>query len=378
MKIKKTQIKATLLAVVTLLLFPIFVYGADRTPIKIGFIGGLTGRSSDLGIQGRNGAMLAVEEINQMGGINGRTIQLLIRDDKQDQQTAIKEVQGLLDEGVIAIIGHMTSSMSEVTLPLLNERKIPIISPTASTNKLTGIDDYFLRVINPNIQLTRLMADNAYRKLRLRKMVAVYDLSNRTYSEGYINEFKTFFEGQGGKIISTYTFNTGSNVSYKKLVRDILQRSPDGLIIATGALDAAMICQHVRMAGSKIPILSSGWAQTPDFIRHGGTAVEGVFFTAYVDYDSTEKPFVEFKERFKARFGQNEPTFAAVFAYESVMVIRDALMRNIDTKQLKETILKQKVFRGLQGTFEIDTYGDAIRKAYIVVVNKGRFSIKER
>ena len=138
-----------------------------------------------------------------------------------------------------------------------------------------------------------------------------------------------------------------------------------------------MICQHVRMAGSKIPIFMSGWAQTADLLRHGGPAVEGIIGTMYQDLDSTAKPYVAFKEKCQARFGRDGPTFAAIFGYEAVMVLKDALSMNPDPKHLKETILKQKTFQGLQGAFEIDSYGDAKRQAYIVVIRNNRFTIKD-
>ncbi len=351
---------------------------ADKNAYKIGFVGGLTGKSSDLGIQGRSGVTLAVEEINQQGGVNGRQLKLITKDDKQDSQTALKVDRELIDEGVVVIIGHMTSAMTEAALPLINERKIPILSPTTSTNKLTGIDDYFLRVINANIQLTNLEADYAFRKLKLRRIATIYDLSNRAYSEDFAANFKARFERLGGKVIAVDNFRAGPDVSFKNIAKKILQTKPDGLLIVAGALDTAMICQHVRMAGSKVPVLVSGWAQTPDLLRHGGPAVEGIIATQYVDHDSLVKPFVEFRKRYRTRFGDVEPTFAVVMGYEAVMVVKDALSKNPDPTKLKETILKQKTFNGLQGAFEIDSYGDAKRKAYIVTVRKNRFTVENK
>jgi len=347
----------------------------DSNPIKIGFVGGLTGKSSDLGIQGRNGAMLAVEDINRQGGINGRPLHLITKDDKQDPQTALKVDKELIDAGVIAIIGHITSTMTEAVLPFLNERKLLLISPTASTNKLTGIDDYLVRVINPNIVLSDLEAEYAGKSLKLGRMAILYDLSNRAYSEDFAQNYQAAFERLGGKVISTDTYSTGPDVSFKKLAQTLLSTKPDGVLIVARATDTAMICQHIRMAGSKIPIFISGFAQTPDLLRHGGPAVEGIIATMYVDHDSAMESWVKFKERYRARFGEVEPTFVVVMAYETVMVVQEALSRNPDPKQLKEAILKQQTFQGLQGPFEIDAYGDAKRKAYVVTVRNHRFTI---
>jgi branched-chain amino acid transport system substrate-binding protein len=69
-----------------------------KEPIKVGFVGGLTGRLSDLGSGGRNGVMLAVEEINNAGGISGRPVELITKDDKQDPEVAVKVDKELIDE----------------------------------------------------------------------------------------------------------------------------------------------------------------------------------------------------------------------------------------------------------------------------------------
>ncbi len=351
------------------------IYAADQKPIKIGFVGGLTGKISDLGIQGRNGATLAVEHINRQGGIHGRPVKLVAKDDKQDVQTALTVDKQLIDEGVTAIVGHMTTAMSEAVLPLINDRKMVMISPTTSTKKLSGMDDYFLRVINDNTRLTDLLAAHAAKKLKLRRIVATHDLSNRAYSEGFVADFRAGFERFRGKVISSESYLIGPDAGFKNLARTMLAAKPDGLLIVASAIDTAMLCQQVRMMGSTIPILIGGYAQTPDLLIQGGPAVEDIIATEYVNYDSTSKSMVDFRSQFRERFGGADPTFAAVFAYEAVMVLKDALSANSDPKSLKETILKQRTFQGLEGPFELNSYGDAKRTAYIVTVRNNRFAI---
>ncbi len=351
------------------------VAAAESGAIKIGFVGSLTGRSSDLGIQGRNGATLAVEEINRQGGINQKRVVLLTKDDGLNPETAMKVDRELIEEGVVAIIGHMNSTMCEAAVPVANEKRVPMISPTSSTNNLTGIDDYFLRVMNPNVRMVNFKAQYAFTHLKLRRMGTIHDLSNRSYSEGYASNFKAEFERLGGRIVAGHSFTAGSDVSHKALAGKALGQRPDGLLIVAGAIDTAMLCQHIRMTGSKIPIIISGWAQTPDLLSHGGPAVEGVLTTQYVDHDSSEEPFGAFKQKYKSRFGEAQPGFAVVMAYDAVMVVRDALTKNDDPKQLKSTIVKQRTFRGLQGPFEIDAFGDAKRRGYIVTVRNNRFAI---
>ena len=146
----------------------------------------------------------------------------------------------------MAIIGHMTSSMSIAVLPLINKEKILIVSPTASTNKLTGIDDYFFRVTSPSINQTDHLARHSFKEMGLRNMAVVYDLSNRTFSEGLYNNFKSAFMSMGGTITSAETFLSGKEVAYLDLTKNLLDSEPDGLLIVASALDTAMLCQQIR------------------------------------------------------------------------------------------------------------------------------------
>jgi len=282
------------------------VIGCEKkeNPIKVGFVGGLTGRLSDLGTAGRNGVILAVEEINSIGGINGRPIELIIKDDKQDPKVALRVDRELIDKGVVAIIGHMTSAMSMAVLPFINKEKILLISPTTSTNKLTGIDDYLIRVIPPNKSETDHLARHAFKVMGLKKMAAIYDLSNRAYTEGFFSNFKQEFEGLGGKVIHVETFTSGKDVDFVKSADLLIKPESDGILMVAGALDTAMICQRIRKAGSKIPILSSGWALAVEFLNDGGPTVEGVVFSQLFDRESRNKTYLEFRKRFEERFGE--------------------------------------------------------------------------
>lgn len=110
-------------------------------PIRIGFLGNISGRGADLGIAGRDGVQLAIERINQQGGLDGRRIELLVKDDLQDAETAKKMVEELAAQGVTAIIGPMTSVIGTVVAPLVSRLKIPMVSPTVTTEELTGRDE---------------------------------------------------------------------------------------------------------------------------------------------------------------------------------------------------------------------------------------------
>ena len=176
------------------LALPFLLNGCSQEqPIKIGFIGGLTGRVADLGVSGRNGALLAIEQRNNSGGINGTPIHFIAVDDKQDKNTAVREFNSLVAQGMEAIIGHMTSSMSVATVPLANKAPIVLMSPTATTTFLSDIDDYFLRVCATTDTYAKEMARYLRKTKKLTEVAVVYDLKNKAYTQSWINHFNNEF-----------------------------------------------------------------------------------------------------------------------------------------------------------------------------------------
>ncbi len=130
----------------------------EPKPVRIGFIGELTTRAAGLATSGRDGFLLAIEEVNARGGINGRQVEGLVVDARMHKETALHAIHKLADAQVSAIIGPMTSQTAVTIVPTINSLKIPLISPTASTNALSGIDDYFFRVYYTNAQAAQLLA----------------------------------------------------------------------------------------------------------------------------------------------------------------------------------------------------------------------------
>ena len=124
----------------------------EPEPARIGFIGELTTRGAGLATSGRDGFLLAVEEINQQGGLDGQKVEFLVEDVGLHKETSLNAVRKLAEKQVSVMIGPMTSQTAVALVPEINRLQIPLISPTVSTNQLNGLDDYFFRVYYTNAQ----------------------------------------------------------------------------------------------------------------------------------------------------------------------------------------------------------------------------------
>jgi branched-chain amino acid transport system substrate-binding protein len=121
---------------------------APEQPWRIGFVGGLSGRVSDIGRSGRDAAALAVEHVNARGGVAGRLVELIVRDDGQDTEQTKRAVGELIGAGVEVIVGPMTSAMAVAALPLADAADVTLVSPTVVSSRFSARDDNFVRVIS--------------------------------------------------------------------------------------------------------------------------------------------------------------------------------------------------------------------------------------
>ena len=132
--------------VILLLIVTAVLSGCRDEVVNIGFISGLSGGNADLGEAGRNGAMIAVEEINASGGIHGKTVNLVIRDDGNTYDQAVKSAGELVDEKVVMIIGPFSTFMTEAVHSVTEPAKLLTLTPTASAMQITGKDDYLFKL----------------------------------------------------------------------------------------------------------------------------------------------------------------------------------------------------------------------------------------
>lgn len=346
-------------------------------PIKLGFLGGVTGSVADLGIAGRDGAQLAVDLRNQAGGINGRKVVLLIRDDKHDMEVAKRQAQELIDQGVSAIIGPMTSQMAMAITPIINKAKVVAMAPTATTEALSGKDDYFFRITATTKVFATANANYQIKNKRMKRVAAAYDLGNRSFSEMWLNNFADAMATGGSEVVSRVGFTSGKVDSYTAIVKKLLESRPDGIVIVANAVDASLLCQQIRKLDADLPITLADWAAQERLLELGGKAVEGVTVVQTFDRENEAPRYMEFRRLYTERFDR-EPGFAGVYAFDAASLVMDALARKTGDTPLKQAILASSPYNGLQGPFVMDAYGDVQRdKCTISVVKDAQFVVVE-
>lgn len=342
-------------------------------PIRIGFAGELTGRRAELGVDGRDGAQLAVETINAAGGVANRSIELVVRDDLGTPEGAREAAQELIDQDVVAIVGHMTSAQTVAALPVTEAAGVLMLSPTASTPELSGKDDHFFRV-NPTHSLAaHLMARHIFQEREISRIAVIFDIDNRAYSDSYRDAFVGAFAEEGGRVVGEASFSSADEPDFASLLTRLQVPEPEGLLIIASPFDTALIAQRVQIDGWELPLFASGWAETETLLRNGGSAVEGLEIVMNYDENSQTPAFLDFAARYQERFGRL-PTFAAAQSYESVWVLAAGLERTGGRPEgLAQALLSIGTFDGLSATIRMDPFGDVVRTLFLITVRDGAF-----
>lgn len=355
----------------------LLLHGCEKPMIPIGFAGVLTGPYADLGIHARNGARLAVEEINDRGGIVGRPLELIVRNDEGSVEGARKALKSLADLGVVAVIGHMLSTQCLEVLPLLQEFDLPLISPVASSSLLSGKKDLFFRMRpdtdTPSRALARYLAAKGWRRVAV-----AYDAKNPSYTSPWVSVFSEAMTSLGGQVLIREPFSALDDVPLTLSILRLLNDAPDAVLIVASATDTARLVHRLTRFRPEARLFGVGWAQTDRLLTDGGSSVEQLFL-------ATNDPPVEapplardFVHAYRKRFGAT-PSFAAARGYDAVRFLAMALeVTQGRREKLAETLSQPRVFEGVLGRLAMDGFGDVHGESYLVGVHNGRFVLVDR
>ncbi len=360
-----------LCAILVLVLSFFMASCGPKPPVRVGFIGGLTDNNSDNGQAGLYAVELAVEQANRAGGIEGRLVELVIRDDAQNAATAANAAQELVAARVEAVIGPFTSAMAVATVHVTGKAGILQVSPTITSMTFYGKDDNLLRI-------NRTTRDNArdyaavMRARNQRRIAVAYDTRNLNFTESWLNEFRDAASALGSEVVVAVPYESGVYTNPDKVVAQMLQAQPDSLFFIAGALDVARLAQQVRQQGSRLPIGAAEWAATEQLVELGSSVVEGLLIVQNYDRDDTSERYVTFSEAYFRRY-QQQPGYSSVSAYDAATVVLTALKNRRKGETLKAAALRSSPYQGLQQIITFDANGDTQRKVFFTEIHDGRY-----
>ena len=360
----------SLLFLVSPLIF-LFLFAScnqPQPPIKIGLSINLSGRGGEAGEHIRDGALLAVENVNNSGGINGRLIELLIRDDRNSDEGIRKADESLIDEGVVAIIGHSFSSNTIKAHPLVTSRNTLLITAYTASTQLSGKDDLFFRTAVDCSLFGEKLA-SLLKQRKLQSVAFLMDMTNPAFVLDYANRVQEHFSGS----ITEVKFDSRKQADWNRITNELLEPRPDAIVLLTEASMTGVALQKIDATdfiGSRI---ATTWTQTPGLMRHAGNSAEGLSIITFIDPDNNRPSYLSFAQEIEEKF-HKKATARSTRAYEMVMILADALKRcpSINSGELKKALLAGE-YDTLMGHVTFDPYGDVVRPVYEVIVRDKQF-----
>lgn len=341
--------------------------------IKIGTFGPYTGDAATDGIQSRDGATLAVEQINKKGGVLGKQIKLITMDDQAKAPESMNVVQKLIQqEKVTALVSGSYSTPSKTVSPVVQQAKVPMVVAYAVNPDITQGGKFVFRAIYAGPAQGAAMAEYVVKEKNLKK-VAILNVNNdygNTNADGFTNQAKKL----GGEIVISRNFVDGTK-DFKALLTTVKEKNPQAIYVGSYYNEASQICVQARQLGISVPIFGDDGFDSPKFLELGGKSVEGVQFTTPFFREEPRPIVQEFIKAYKEKFNK-EPDMLSAQSYDSVLVLADAIKRanSTDKEAIRKALSATKGFEGVTGKFSFDDKNEVIKPVIITKVENGKFT----
>lgn len=239
--------------------------------VKIGFIGPLSGGNAQQGIAARNGFQLAVDRAN-VAGLPFK-IEPVILDDAANPQTGVSAALKLTnDPKVVAATGHWNSGVALATIPVFSRANVPFviwgaISPKVTEKNNPMVSRVVTTLVNANAPLAKWVASNLGKRIAIVSDTGDYGAAN-------LENFKKFFEAEGGTIVATESAPVGTT-DFRALLTKIKGTNPDAIYFGGVVAEAGLVRQQMVQLGMTQPMVGVDGFHDPEFLKIAGSAANG-------------------------------------------------------------------------------------------------------
>jgi branched-chain amino acid transport system substrate-binding protein len=312
------------------------------------------------GAMNRRGIELAVEHVNRKGGIRGRRLEIVMRDDEgSGEKAAGIAAEFVRDESIVAVVGHVNSG-AMVAAAKVYDRNLPAVSTTASSPDLTGISPWVFRVISSDStngqDLARFSGSIGHRRAAI-----LYE--NNPYGRGLTLSFQRNFAGE---VISADPIGESGTQDFEPFVAYFTRMRPDVVFVAGTEQSGLALLREARRQGLTSDFMGGdGWTG----VVMDTALSEGAYVGAPFSAADPRTEAQEFVAAFRAKYGMT-PDGNAALGYDATMLLAAALAaRGADRASVREwlsTLTPQTAHRGVTGPIRFGPDGDPIGKGFVM------------
>ena len=305
---------------------------AAADPIKIGVAGPFTGGSSSMGVSMRDGVRLAVEEINKSGGVLGRQLQIVERDDEAKNERGVQIAQELINkEKVSATVGYINTGVALASQRFFQEAKIPVMNNVATGSVITSQfkdqpENYIFRnSANDSIQAPMIVEESVTRR-GFKKVAILADSTN--YGQLGRADLEKALSAKGIKPVAIEKFN----IKDVDMTAQLLKAKEAGAeVILTYGIgpELAQIANGMTKLGWKVPMVGSWTLSMANYIDNAGPGGEGARMPqTFIQEPTTPKRqsfIINYLRTFKPKNQRIDSPVSAAQGYDSIYLLAAAI-----------------------------------------------------
>lgn len=355
---------------------------SEAGSFKIGGSGPLTGGAAVYGEAVKNGAQIAVDEINAAGGINGYPIKFKFEDDEHDAEKAVNAFNTLLDWDMQMMMGTVTSSPCIAVVDKTFENNIFQLTPSATATESIANENAFRVCFSDPNQGTASAQYIGTHKLAS-KVGIIYNSSD-SYSSGIMQNFVAEAKNQGFEVVSNEAFTDDNASDFTTQLQSAANNGAELIFLPIYCEAASLILTQANQKGISIPFLGCDGLDGILSLEGFDTSLaEGVLLLTPFSASATDEKTQNFVKSYSEKFGLTPNQFAAD-AYDAMYIMKAAAEKaNINPSMSKEEIVKamekamtEITFTGITGTdITWDASGEPSKAPIVVEIKNGAYEI---
>ena len=317
-------------AVVLAAVASFFAWGTEglaAEPIRIGYMATLTGEGATWGQHEREGALMAVKDINARGGVLGRPLELICYDVKGKPEEGVSAIRRLIyDDKVVAIGGSNYSGIQIAVAPIADKGQVPVVSSTATNPAVTVDPDtgkvrpYMFRIVYTDPYQGKVIADYLIKKCGAKKLAIIGDVGD-AYSEGLTEYVKRTAEALG--VENRFWGFRGGDVDFRAQLTAAREWGADAVALTMYYKEMGLVIKQAAELDWK-PLFMGGDGYSPNIAEIAGEALNGTFWVSSINID--DPMFDGMKEKYRAEYGKEATEIAnTISAYDVLLMIAHAI-----------------------------------------------------
>ncbi|HET6327966.1 MAG TPA: ABC transporter substrate-binding protein [Planctomycetaceae bacterium] len=339
--------------------------------IRIGHYASLTGSQATFGQSTDNGIRLAVDAVNQSGGLHGKKIRLITYDDRGDAKEAGTAVTRLISrDQVAAVLGEVASGLSLAGAPVCQENGVPMVTPSSTAPEITTVGNRIFRVCFMSGFQAYACAKFAREQLKAQTAAILCD-QKLPYSVGLADEFEKQFTAMGGRITTRSSYQEGDQ-DYSAQLTSIRSSKPEIVFVPGYYTDVANIAVQARKLGLRVPLVGGDGWDSAKLAEIGGEAIDGCYFCTHYCQQDPRPRVQEFLRTYQKQFA-TAPDAMAALGFDAANILFAAIQKapSQSGSDIAAALAAAKNFDGVTGRISIDGDRNAVKPAVILEMKHG-------